>query len=111
MSKGINKPLSRRFIMLRRKILSLLGVLFLGMGVSSISHARNKEPKPVSAASTIDDQTGMALMIYNSNLGLVRDQRLIKLLKGIGDLRFMDVASQLIATKKVKLTYRVRMRY
>ena len=40
----------------------------------------------------------MALTIYNVNLGLVKDQRRIRLFKGIGDLRFMDVASQIMPT-------------
>lgn len=32
------------------------------------------------------------------NLGLVKDQRQIRLLKGTGELKFMDVASQIIPT-------------
>ncbi|HET6365134.1 MAG TPA: DUF4139 domain-containing protein [Nitrospirota bacterium] len=46
----------------------------------------------------MDDQTGVALTIYNVNLGLVKDQRQIKLFKGIGDLRFMDVSAQIMPT-------------
>ena len=40
----------------------------------------------------------MALTIYNVNLGLVKDQRRIRLPKGIADLRFMDVAAKIIPT-------------
>jgi hypothetical protein len=42
------------------------------------------------------DQTGVALTVYNVNLGLVKDRRNINLAKGRGELRFMDVASQII---------------
>ena len=85
--------------MWKKKMAVILGVTFiLGVGAGSLSLAQNRESKPASATSTLDDQTGMALTIYNSNLGLVKDQRQIKLFKGIGDLRFMDVASQIIAT-------------
>jgi len=43
--------------------------------------------------STIDDQQSVEVTIYNSNLGLVKDVRSIKLPKGEGRLKFMDVAS------------------
>jgi hypothetical protein len=46
--------------------------------------------------STRNDQTDMALTVYNDNLGLVKDQREITLRKGSGELRFMDVASGII---------------
>jgi hypothetical protein len=36
--------------------------------------------------------------VYNSNLGLVKDQRQVKLAAGIQELKFMDVASQIIPT-------------
>ncbi|MDD2336732.1 MAG: DUF4139 domain-containing protein [Geobacteraceae bacterium] len=49
-----------------------------------------------AATSTLKDQTGVALTVYNDNLGLVKDQREITLRKGTGELRFMDVASGII---------------
>jgi hypothetical protein len=74
-------------------------VLFLiGIGYCSASSAEKKNIPSGTAASTLDDQTGVALTIYNVNLGLVKDQRQIKLFTGIGDLRFMDVAAQIIST-------------
>jgi hypothetical protein len=39
------------------------------------------------------DQTSVEVTVYNNNLGLVKDCRTIKLPKGQGELRFMDVAS------------------
>ena len=54
--------------------------------------------KPEVRSTGAEDQTGIAITIYNVNLGLVKDQRSIKLAKGTGELRFMDVASQIIPT-------------
>lgn len=79
--------------------LTALAVLFLvGIGYCPVSSAERKETKNSTATSTLDDQTGVALTIYNVNLGLVKDQRQIKLFKGIGDLRFMDVSAQIMPT-------------
>ncbi len=83
-----------------KNLIMILAALFLviGIGYGSVSSAERKETKNSAASSTLDDQTGVALTIYNVNLGLVKDQRQIKLLYGISDLRFMDVASQIIPT-------------
>jgi hypothetical protein len=79
--------------------ITVLAVLFLvSIGYPPVTSAEKKEQKNGTAASTLDDQTGVALTIYNVNLGLVKDQRQIKLFKGIGDLRFMDVSAQIIPT-------------
>jgi hypothetical protein len=50
-------------------------------------------PVPVQDASTLDDQTELALTVYNSDLALVRDVRTLQLPRGVSDLRFMDVAA------------------
>lgn len=46
--------------------------------------------------STIDDQTGVEVTVYNSNLGLIKDTRKVELALGEGELRFMDVASYIM---------------
>ncbi len=51
-----------------------------------------------SVSSTGEEQTALALTIYNSNLGLVKETRRIALPRGAGEVRFMDVASQIIPT-------------
>src|SRR5688572_24287943 len=43
--------------------------------------------------STLDDQTELAVTVYNSDLALVRDVRAIQLPRGTFDLRFMDIAA------------------
>ena len=52
--------------------------------------------------STIDDQQSVAITVYNSNLGLVKDTRTLRLPRGASQLRFMDVA-QLIDPTSVHI--------
>jgi hypothetical protein len=73
-------------------------VLLLVMIFFTIGAAKEVNKKAESLSSGIDDQTGIAITIYNVNLGLVKDQRSMKLPKGMGELKFMDVASQIIPT-------------
>jgi hypothetical protein len=51
-----------------------------------------------TGTSTIEDQQSVAITVYNSNLGLVKDIRTIRLPHGASLLRFMDVAQQINAT-------------
>lgn len=60
------------------------------------------EGKLNSERSTIDDQTDVAVTVYNDNLALVREKRQVKLLPGEISLQFMDVASG-IKPETVKL--------
>jgi hypothetical protein len=46
--------------------------------------------------STSEDQTGVSLTVYNSNIGLVKDVRRFSLPTSEGELRFMDVAAMII---------------
>jgi len=48
--------------------------------------------------STQENQIALEITVYNSNLGLVKDQRQVKLGSGMQELNFMDVASQIIPT-------------
>lgn len=48
--------------------------------------------------SSQEDQTALEITVYNSNLGLVKDQRQITLGAGLQELKFMDVAAQIIPT-------------
>ncbi|RNC66042.1 MAG: DUF4139 domain-containing protein [Desulfuromonadales bacterium] len=69
----------------------LATVLLATPGISAAAPA-----SPVVSAEA--DQKGIALTIYNQNLGLVKDRRELRLPKGGGELRFMDVAAQIIPT-------------
>ncbi|QEM70246.1 DUF4139 domain-containing protein [Geobacter sp. FeAm09] len=46
--------------------------------------------------STMAEQTGVAVTIYNSSLGLVKDLRVLHLPRGRSELRFMDVATAIM---------------
>ena len=48
--------------------------------------------------STLKDQQDVAVTIYNSNVGLVKDIRLIDFKPGIYELKFMDVAAKIDPT-------------
>jgi hypothetical protein len=61
-------------------------------------HAAQNTPRAASAQSaahetTMNDQTDLAVTVYNSNVALVRDTRDVALPSGDFQLRFMDIAS------------------
>ncbi len=49
-------------------------------------------------STTQEDQAALEITVYNSNLGLVKDQRQVTLKNGLQELKFMDVAAQIIPT-------------
>jgi hypothetical protein len=77
----------------------LLALLLLA-GHATAGGATMSEPTEAgqTGSSTIDDQQSVALTIYNSNLGLVKDTRRLRLPRGASQLRFMDVAQQINPT-------------
>ena len=77
-------------------IVLLLALATISTGL--ISYAGSNDGKTEALSSGLDDQTGVAITVYNVNLGLVKDRREIKLPKGTSDLRFMDIASKIIPT-------------
>lgn len=82
---------------MRKRYLFVAFVVILLITVfGTMAEADSGDKKPGILSSGLEDQFGIAITIYNVNLGLVKDQREIKLDKGTGELRFMDVASQII---------------
>lgn len=58
------------------------------------SPAVSAQPAPASdLATTLDDQTELSITVYNSDIALVRDVRQLRLPRGTGSLRFMDIAA------------------
>jgi hypothetical protein len=49
-------------------------------------------------SSSIGDQKNVELTVYNSNVALVKDTRQLRLSRGLVEVRFKDVASQIIPT-------------
>ncbi|MGD0886567.1 MAG: DUF4139 domain-containing protein [Thermodesulfovibrionales bacterium] len=75
-----------------------MAVVIFTMAIGPIVPAEETGNKPGNLSTSLEDQTGIALTIYNVNLGLVKDQRALRMPKGMGELKFMDVASQIIPT-------------
>jgi hypothetical protein len=78
--------------------LSLAAVALVAAG--AVVFSRTSAPALASSAaqqgqdvSTLDDQTELAITVYNSDLALVRDVRSVRLPRGTFDLRFMDIAA------------------
>ena len=73
------------------------------LALVSMSVAPVRSVEPVTAASvssvsgaqttTLDDQTELAVTVYNSDIALVRDTRNLQLARGTSDLHFMDIAA------------------
>ena len=84
--------MKRAYIYVALAVMVFTGICYREVAV------KGDDKKPGTVSTMSEDQTGMAITIYNVNLGLVKDQREIKLSKGTGELRFMDVASQIIPT-------------
>ena len=74
-------------------------------GITGPVYAARNDAPPAPPTSTLADQTGVALTVYNSSLGLVKYRRLVRLPAGVGELRFMDVAARIIpASVLIKAT-------
>jgi hypothetical protein len=63
--------------------------------------------------STLKDQQSVAVTIYNSNVGLVKDTRLIDLKPGVHKLKFPGPLTrfEVPVAKEVKVKYRIRFKY
>jgi hypothetical protein len=55
----------------------------------------NPPAQTQSLTTTLEDQKGIAITVYNSNIGLVKDTRTLRLPRGAAQVRFMDVAQQI----------------
>src|SRR5262245_34592490 len=83
--------------LLMRARLWILGAALATAGVlaalTTSPTASAAAPAPLQGASTLDDQTELALTVYNSDIALVRDVRTLQLPRGTFDLQFMDIAA------------------
>ena len=77
--------------MLIERLFAVLVVCFISFYAAGAYGQQTK-------SSTRDDQVDIAITVYNSNLGLVKDTREIVVEKGIHELKFKDVAEQTNAT-------------
>ncbi len=65
--------------------------LFAGAEPEAAPDANTQTDQDLS--TTLDDQQEVSLTVYNSDIALVRDVRNLQLARGIGNLRFMDIAA------------------
>ena len=70
----------------------LAGLVVVRPGLSVPMRAATPEPQDPST-TTLDDQSDLAVTVYNSDIALVRDARNLRLALGVGDLHFMDIAA------------------
>jgi hypothetical protein len=75
--------------------LVLAGSAVLARPSTPVVPVVSAEPAPPSqdVTTTLDDQTELALTVYNSDIALVRDVRNLQIGRGVGNLRFMDIAA------------------
>ena len=59
----------------------------------AVEAAANPANTDGQGESSLDDQSELALTVYNSDLALVRDVRNIRLARGVFDLKFQDIAA------------------
>lgn len=75
----------------------LIVTVIVAMGCIPVE-AKKADTAVQMMTSEMNDQTGIAITVYNVNIGLVKDTREIRAGKGISELRFMDVASKIMPT-------------
>ncbi len=78
----------------RARSVILFALFSLPLPTASLAAPEERPSSPLS--STLADQGALAITVYNVNLGLVKDRRQVRLPQGRGELRFMDVAAQII---------------
>ena len=85
-----------------RTLLGSASVALLGVALVALAPEHTLIATPTLTAapaasdtstSTLDDQTDLAVTVYNSDLALVRDTRSLRLGPGVTDLHFMDIAA------------------
>ncbi len=72
--------------------------LVIGLAATSSVHQLALSPtvraaEQQAATTTLDDQTELAVTVYNSDIALVRDVRNLQITRGTSDLHFMDIAA------------------
>ncbi len=71
---------------MRRNLLAAASLIALGLASPAMAE---------ELRVTMDDQTGVAVTIYNQDLALVRDARTMTLIKGENDVAFIDVSGHI----------------
>jgi hypothetical protein len=75
------------------RVLLAIAIVAGVIGVARPDVPKAEEKPPQDLTTGIDDQSDLSLTVYNSDVALVRDVRNLTLPRGIGNLRFMDIAA------------------
>jgi hypothetical protein len=75
---------------------AVLSAAVLFMELAGTLQASGSSEKTNEVSSRLEDQEGVSVTVYNSNLGLVKDVRRIRLPLGLTDVQFTEVASQIM---------------
>jgi hypothetical protein len=73
--------------------LVVLALISIAGGLPSRSTRAVTAAPKAPQTTTLDDQTELAVTVYNSSIALVRDVRTLALAQGTSDLHFMDIAA------------------
>lgn len=80
----------------RRHALRSSGLMLAALGAASSGLSLLARPAFAQEARlTYNDQTAVAVTIYNENLALVKDRRKAELLQGLNEIAFVDVSGQM----------------
>lgn len=81
---------------LKAGTLAFTAAVFLFFQLSWDSQATKQPESLHDLTSSMEDQEELSVTVYNSNIGLVKDIRQARLLKGLTDLKFTGVAAQIM---------------
>jgi hypothetical protein len=73
--------------------LVIAGAAIMFRPVEGTVSAESEPAETQDQTTTLDDQTELAITVYNSDIALVRDVRQLQLARGTASLRFMDIAA------------------
>lgn len=93
----ITKKLTRRWVS-AGAVIALAGAVALVPSYQARRKAGGQEKNVIAAnaadqSTSLNDQTELAVTVYNSNIALVRDVRQLQLPSGAFRLKFMDIAA------------------
>jgi hypothetical protein len=74
-------------------VVCLAGAAAFSLHDSAVPASAAADAADQGRTTTLDDQTELAVTVYNSDMALIRDVRTLQLSRGTSDLRFMDIAA------------------
>lgn len=74
----------------------ILAVTFLTPQLASHARVANARPETQNISTGLNDQESVAVTVYNSDIGLIKDIRQLTLPNGLTELRFGEVAAKIM---------------